>query len=364
MTFHLLLRRGIFAIIILACLCAADLTAESTAESTSELRGTKQLSVGIILPLSGRAATMGNAIHNGALLALNSLDPDLRARLHVYFEDDLSEARNTVSAFRKLRIENKVEVVVTALSNAGNAIVPLSEEAGMPLIAIAVDQNISKGREQAVTIWANLDDLAAEAVAEAHRRGYKKVAMVTTLHEGNIAMRRSLVSAAGSIIELPFSEEVLPTDTDFSTIISKIGAAKDLDAIVNMLHPMQSGIFVKQAFKQGLKLPQFSLTNFEDLGVRRSAGNALDGQWYVAAKYAPTFVERYKAHYPDASLLGAAYGNDVILLLAEALKSDLEISKYLRTVKGFSGAVETISADGNNGFRMPVAVKVVGKDGI
>jgi hypothetical protein len=37
--------------------------------------------------------------------------------------------------------------------------------------------------------------------------------------------------------------------------------------------------------------------------------------------------------------------------------------KYLQTVKDFHGAIEGISADGHNGFKMPVTVKVVGKDG-
>jgi ABC-type branched-subunit amino acid transport system substrate-binding protein len=336
------------------------------AESQPTPSAPRPLALGIILPLSGKAATMGNAIYNGSQLALKSLPPTIRSKLDVYYEDDGSESKNTVSAFQKLRAEHKIDVVVSALSNAGNAIVPLSEQAGVTLIAIAVDRNISKDKHHAVTIWASLNDLAEEAVKEAKRRGYKKVAMVTTSHEGNVAMRSAFLAAANSDIGLAVSEEVLPTETDFSTIIAKIVARNDIQAVVNLLHPIQAGVFVKQAFSRGLTLPQFCLTNFEDAGVRKSADKALLGQWYVSAKYSSDFLMQYHRDYSEASLMGAPYGHDIILLIAESLKAEADgsgVMKYLQTVKDFHGAIEGISADGHNGFKMPVTVKVVGKDG-
>jgi len=96
--------------------------------------------VGIILPLSGKASGVGSGVRNGTALALNALSEAERSKLHVVYEDDGSEPRNAVSAFQRLLADKKIDVVITAMSNSGNAVVPLSERAGVTLISLALTE--------------------------------------------------------------------------------------------------------------------------------------------------------------------------------------------------------------------------------
>lgn len=328
--------------------------------------GSDSFRVGLILPLTGRASSLGTAILNGAQLALDSLPPEVRSGLEVAVEDDGSESKNSVTAYRKLQSDRGLGIVVSALSNAGNVITPLSERDGVPHISIALDQKISKGKTRTFTFWASSEKLSAVAVPEARRRGYRNVALVTTSHEGNIAMRNALVSASGDLMTYLLSEELLPTDRDFSTVITRMKRFRNLDAVANLLHPAQAGLFFRQAWDQGLHVPQFCLANFEDLGVRQVAGSSLQGQWYVAAEYSDDFIERYTARFPKKSVMGAAYGHDAVLLIANFIarrNGGGDVVNFLRNVKGFDGAMKSLSADGQNGFQMTLEVKVVGKDG-
>ncbi len=350
------MRKGIlffFALtLIFETLCFAD---------TSPLR------IGVVLPLSGKGAGVGVAIRNGMHMAYDKLPGSTRALLSMQFEDDGAEPRQSVSAVQRLLNGKNIDLIVTAFSSTGNAVVPITERANMPLISMAYDRGISDGKLNTFTFWIDVDDAAFAAVKEAEHRRYRKIAIVSSLHEGNIAMREKLMRAGAGRVDFPILEEVLLTEKDLNSHVLRIRTGPQVDGIALLMHPAHLGAFVRSLRANRVALPFFTLGGFEDKDVRIGAGNDLIGGWYSATEYSPWFLPAYREKYPKDSTFGAAFGHDAVLLLAEpALKGlrKAELSDHLRKAQVAGGAFSKVIANGKNGFSFPVVIKVVGKDGV
>ena len=319
-----------------------------------------------ILPLTGKGASVGLAIQNGMTLALEDL-PRAEQQMVLRFDDDAADSKQTVGIVQRLLGSKQADVILTAFSNAGNAVVPITEAKGVPFLSLAYDRGVSEGKKYAFTFWIDVDDLARAAVIEMQRLGYRKVGLVTTEHEGNIAMRGKLVKAAETTFEFPLSEEVQLGETDFSAQILRLRRAP-VDALGLLMHGAHLGQFAKVLREQKIDVPLFTLGNFEDKGVRVSAGGALKGQWYAAPQYEDSFIRRYKERYPGDSTFGAAFGYEALRLVAQTAQSSGSDVQHI--VSAFEraqlspGAFPGVQADGRHSFRFPTTIKKVGEDGI
>lgn len=343
----------------LSVLCCFLLSTGSPEAASAE----KPLKVGAIMALSGDAASIGEAVKNGMMLAYDELPPDKRERIDLQFEDDGLAAKNAVSAFTKLTSSNGVDVILNFSSGTAHAIAPLAESKKIPFVAIASDGRIVQGRKYSVLFWVTPDEEAKVTVPEALRRGYKRVARILTTQEGVIAARDAFDRFNSGRIAVVLDEEYPPDIKDFRPFIAKLRSRKDIDAVFPILLPGQCGTFAKQLRQAGITLPMFSIEMFGDSNEVKAAAGALDGAWYTnAADPSAEFLARYKKKYPNASTFGAANGHDFVLLLAAALDRDASregINHFLHNVKDFSGALGTYSSSGDNRFTLPAAVMLV-----
>jgi branched-chain amino acid transport system substrate-binding protein len=314
--------------------------------------------VGAILSLSGRAATYPVSVKNGMEMAYHKLPASLKNSIALIYEDDASETRNAVAAWQKLK-QQGVDVIVTAYSSNGHALAPLTERSGVTLLSVALDSTVVKGTKHAFHFFMSNDDLAPAAVAEAIRRGYRKIALVTTTHEGNYSMKDTFLRANAGRIEIARSEEVQLDSSDFSWLITKLRASDGISAVGVFMHPAHIGLFAKQARRLGLELPLFTFVNFPEPSVQADAAGALKGQWYVSNQLPEEFLSFYLKRYPGGSVSGAPFGYDAMLLIARAAKENVPakaFSDYMFSVRDFEGALGRYSANGHNGFTFPVVV--------
>lgn len=317
--------------------------------------------VGVVIGLTGKSASVGEAIRNGIELALNSTDSEPASCLTVSYDDYGSDSKNAVSGYERFK-QSGADVILSVMSNAGNALSPLAEKDQIPLISLAMDRGISRGKRYVCSIFALTDDLAHAAVLEAQKRGYHKLALVFTSHEGNVAQSQSLLHAAQGLLEVTRTEEILPSETDFKAMILRIKALNGVDAVANLLHPHQAGLFARQAHDYGLTLPEFSLGNFEDAAVIADARGALEGQWFPTVDYKESYIQQYRTTFPGASLFTSGFSYDAILLLRQAARRHIApktIPEYLSSAGGFAGATTPVSWDGDSGFRYPIKIHEV-----
>ena len=142
---------------------------------TKEEKTNEPIKIGIILPLSGNAAALGESARNAAILAKEKFK-DTKNKYELIFEDDQADSKKTVSAFKKLVDVNQISAVITAFSGPGNAIAPLAQKEQIIHFSVgSADTNIPKGKEYVFSHWLKPENEAEVYVKEAKNRGLKKL---------------------------------------------------------------------------------------------------------------------------------------------------------------------------------------------
>lgn len=320
----------------------------------------RHLKIGVIMPLSGEAASFAAPLKNGLELGLKSLPAELRNQIELKFEDDGLDPKRAISAFN-VQTSWGADAVVNFSSGTAHALAPLAEKSKFPLIAIASDKNIVKKREFSFIHWVSAEAEGQVAAEELKRRGYRSLAIVAGEHPGTIAIQEALADKFGSK-EVLLSETFISDIRDFRSVISKIQRLNP-EAVSIILFPGQCATFAKQLRQSGYK---GDISGFEVMGDAnevKAAGGALNGIWYVdASNGLPSFLENFKKTYGEsAGTYSAANGYDIIQILAAAWRagnrSGPELAKSLATLKDYSGALGTYSATGDHLFTLEAAVK-------
>lgn len=351
---------------ILLVLCSLSLSVRCFA-SPAPVSNDEKLTVGIIMPLSGEAASIGESCKNAMLMAYEQLTPDTKSKLQLIFEDDAMQAKNSVSAFNKLVRIDGAEVIVNFSSGTARALSPLTEQKQIPLIAVASDPQVVANKKFAVNFWVSPDEEAKLLIPEALARGYKNIARISTIQDGVVAANQAFDRHNQGRINIALDEEYAPDVKDFRTLIAKLRNKGNIDAIIVALMPGQLGVFAKQLRQAQVTLPIFGWEILEDSGEVKASDGALIGAWYVnAADAQAKFIHEFTQKYPNASLFATGNSYDLVLLLAEALKhggTSKDVNSFLHSVKDFQGTLGTYSASGDNRFTLPAALKVVTKSG-
>jgi len=336
-----------------------------TVADTTE--ATPKYKIGAILPLSGDAAALGRASENGMRMALDTLPTKESSRIEVKFEDDGLVITRSVAAFRKLVDIDKVNAVICWSSGTCKAIAPLAEASKIPLVAIASDSAVSKGRKFAVNFWVTPEAETKALMPEALRRGYKRVAIVSAIQEGAQACRDAFLKQSQGTIEIAFNEEYPSDLKDFRSVVTRLKNVKDVDAILMILMPGQLGTFAKQLRQAGVQAPMFGYETFEDKSEVENSSGALVGSWFATASTGDeSFVAKFKERFPEDVIVTANNGYDAIALLSTASSSNSSpetVAEFLRTVRDFPGVSGTFSSSGDNRFTLPATLKYVAKDG-
>lgn len=314
--------------------------------------------VGVTVDLSGAVAPVGNAIKNIITMAQADFAPQGDVRF--VFEDDGFQPKNTLTAIQKLRQSDGAQAFITFGSGTSLAAVSYTENAQLPLVALAISERVSKGRSFAVRHFVATKALTEVTIAEVLRRKYRRIALISLQQEAMAAQREEFTRALGE--RVVFQAEVLPTDTDFLSVVTRAKAAR-ADAAYLLLLPPQLSVVAKL-----LRAVQFSGEIFgsQPMGVQSeiaAAQGALEGAWFASSddRAATAVFDRYSARFGKTHFAEMAHAYDAAHLLISGLRSGNVIG-YLHGLSDFHGALGSYKADGENGFTIQALVKVI-RDG-
>lgn len=336
--------------------------------------------IGAILPLTGSAALLGTEIKQGMELAIkeiNSTGGIGGRRLEVIFLDSKNDAKEGVSAARKLLDLDQVPVIITAMSSVTMAIIPIIDKRKIVLFSTVTATPGLTQKSQWVFRDYYTTDTQGEAMARflTEEAGVKAVAVLYINDDygvtGTEVFRKIYSDRGGNILT---SEAYEKASTDLRAQITKAMMHKP-EAIHIIAYGQALAIAVRQIRELGYKGKILSYTGLVDQDVLKQAGSAAEGAIVVASTYDPQapvgrvqkqFIETYREAFAKLPSHYPAFGYDATILLVEAMRGKgylpEEIRQGLLTLGEQELVLGTVRVSENREVAFTQVIKII-RDG-
>jgi len=292
----------------------------------------EEISIGVVLPLTGHLASAGELMKQGFDLALAEINNAQSGNTKFMFiiEDDTSTPEGAVDAFKKLIHQDGLTVILgPASSSATEAAFPIAQENQVVAVSpTSGARGLSAIGDFVFRIPLTTDVLVPKGIQVTHAKlGYQRVVTMYDETDGFSTDRDTALQEAFSVngIEILTTEVFRSGDTDFSAQLTRIQALNPDAIFVSALPPEKPGILI-QIHQLGISVPVIisSLTSAELEPAGVAAEGAITFIGWLPTDDTPgnqAFVQNYSATYgmePNA-FVSASYAS--VYILAEAIKN-------------------------------------------
>lgn len=266
---------------ILLCSCAATFAEENRLS---------QIRVGLLLVLSGPYASLGEDCRQGVEVAkgvLGAGDTLEGKEIKFFYGDTQADPKVAVNEFKKMLNVHNIHLAITLRSPIGMALNPLSARAKVPLLGAVGHTDFVPTNPFAFQLWSTgLEDGEALANLISMNNG-KRVALITTEDDWTVSVSDGFRKGARRHgLTLVYDQSLLPTETEFLSVISKLRNSNSDSIIINS-GITQIGPIIKKLREQGFTQQIYSTFWVAKPEVLDSAGPAaLEGVKFVEASLA------------------------------------------------------------------------------
>jgi branched-chain amino acid transport system substrate-binding protein len=336
-----------------------------------------EVKIGVLMPLTGDAATLGEPAWNAIQLAFeqwNGKKSTDESLVRAIPEDTKAEPSAGVSAFHKLITVDKVKIVIGPLTSTVTlAVAPIAEQ--NKIVIISPGASAPKISDAGEYVFRNelsdSDGGKIQAEIAIQKLHYKKVACVyinTDYGSGLLdVFRQRFVELGGEIV---LAESFDPGETDFRSVISKI---KRLSPDAVFLIAIDETIpFVRQKSELGLRASIYTTPIFENIMYLQKLGDLAEGIIYVYYgeynersdnEIVQQFVESYHSKFGINPTYYSALAYDAANIVIQALNmanfNPKTVRENLYKIKNFQGVTGLTSFDTNGDVSKPVSLKTV-----
>jgi len=322
-----------------------------------------QIKIGSILAVTGPASFLGDPEKKTLQIYVDEINAKggvngQKLELTVY--DDAANANKARTFATRLVEEDKV-VAVIGPSTTGStlAIMPVFEDAHIPLISLAGAVQIIRPVRKWVFKTPHTDTMACEKIfADLKRRHLTQVALISGTGGFGKSMSSECHKVAGKVgIKIMTEETYGPRDSDMTPQLTKIRDTPGVQAVVNPGFGQGPAIVTRNYRQVGIKVPLYESHGVCSKQYIKLAGAAADGvrlpcaalliadklpandpQKPVVVNYARTFQKA--TGQPVSTFGGHAY--DGLMILVDAMKraksSDpAKVRDAIEQTKGYIG---------------------------
>lgn len=319
--------------------CVVCLTVVLSAALAEE----RPFSVGFVLALSGPWAEFGEAQKNALELARLEA-PALFSGIKFIYEDGAHQPALSLSAYRKLKSQDQVNIVFVWGVQPAEILAPLAEQDKLPLLVSAQAASVARQRKYVIRTINYSEQYSQKLLEFARHENKHRLALVIAQMSFYELLAEGLKNNLADGESLTVLESVTPETSDFRTTITKAKQGK-FDWLGLYLAPPQILAFLAQASQQEFHPQYFGATPFQSDSLIQQANGALENSIYVHNIVTADFKSRYSAHfgndhqipwaanaYDTASLIGRLFSDSNAALSGE------EIIQRISSVSGGSGA--------------------------
>ncbi len=286
----------------------ARLARDGQYETPEDLRLARVDRIGVLCPLSGEYATLGQALYDGALLALEEHNRASGDSLSMVGLDTRGDEVVAVQAARTLIEKDRVIAIVGALtSSTTTAVAVLCQERGVPLVSpTATNENISQLGEFVFQTNLTRDfetRLVAQAAVQALLR--RRFAILYPDDEDGRAKAdvfAAEIEALGARVVA--SEPLHRGQTDFRQAITRVREAGP-EALFLPIAPSEMRLLGPQLVFHDLRVQLLGPSTWINTGLLRQAQDSLDravvpsDQALVSQAESEHFARQWRRRFPE-----------------------------------------------------------------
>jgi branched-chain amino acid transport system substrate-binding protein len=321
------------------------------------------IKVGVVVPLSGNMAFLGENARSGMLLRKKEMSANTHFDYQLIFEDDEFVPAKTNMAVRKLKALDNIDVLVTLWANSYDVAMPLIKGSHIVHMSPECWANPT-GYPYDFVLGGACDDYASMMANALNALHAKKIAVFSSQASYNTLFHKALSQKL---------EKMKITIADFHMTNSE---TRDFRTYALKLEEIKPDILVVTA---GVPMAEIALRQMHQIGYHPlvAGGTAdfldinhevTDGGFYVLT--IPTtdaFEKKFQSAYKHSSVYPAANAYDTLSVLINACEqlpgkskpSAEAISNQLRKTQEFSGAMGNTSFTAPNKLSCPLAYYLI-----
>jgi branched-chain amino acid transport system substrate-binding protein len=346
----------LFIVIILLAGCSSQITGRVVETPVK---------IGVMAPLTGVAANLGENMLRGINLAINDSED-----YELIIEDDQCNSRSGVNVAKKLIEMDNVDVIIGSICTvAVLPSAPLVEVAKVPRVTsgLAV-QKVANAGDYHFTFIPEIKHQVKATINYAKKQNYSSIAILSVNDELGREMMSELKNSLDNI-NLTGEEYFEKTESDFKVYFAKV-IVDNPDAIYLMGYTPNYINLVKQAKELGVKVPLLGWSLYQYPEVIQSLGEDASMVVYsypedpreLNAKM--RFKEQFQDRYGVEPDIYAANAYDSYMIVKSALdkcKKNREcIKQELYSLNNYEGVNGFITVDDRGVcIREEVAMKTV-----
>ena len=341
-----------------------------------------KITLAMVNPLTGDAATYGVSHKNGLELALaeiNKAGGVKGQQIELLTHDDAGDPKQAAAGAQKFAdMKSVVAVVGSCLSSNTLAMVPITDKAKLPHTVVSSSSHKLSGMSKYFFRMAVQDDKVGGLMVDLSQGKFKpkKMALLYLNNDYGKGLLLSIEPQAKKHgITLTSAQTYLANDKDYSALLTKVKAEAPDVLLVGSTYT-DGGLIVKQAREMGLMMPIVGPTGLYSPKYMEIAGKAVENTYFLGV-FVPTnpdpkvqeFVKKYNEKYgmePD-TFAALAYDQGYVLkdaLEKAAAKGAVTRENVREAMAGssFKGVTGTVTFDAKGDWVRPYLFVTV-KDG-
>jgi ABC-type branched-subunit amino acid transport system substrate-binding protein len=321
--------------------------------------------IGIITPLTGDLAFVGQSVRNGINYGLQDLG-NTKFKYVAVFEDNQYHGTKTALITPKLINIDKVDALISTWTETGLIVSPIAEKYKVLHFGMCWAPKVAEGRYN-FDIYAPPREQVRAYVAGLKKRGITSLAILYCNSNSANQLLEELnkqLPAAG--IQVVAREGFNFGERDFRTVLAKINQKHPAALFMHGFSPEVE--LIGRQFTEG-KFP-FQLTSIE-IFDETPQQSLFEGDWYAGPILAdPALAERYRRQFGYYMMNAVPYMHDIVKIIAQAYESfpgdqkptTDQVVDVISNMKSFSGWGGTFIPNKEGYFEGKSTIKMI-KDG-
>lgn len=359
---------GLFLVIFIGFAAYYFLSDQSVTNFESKI-----VKIGVILPLTGEAASYGVKIKAGIDFAFKNSSENVRKKIEVIYEDSQGKDIAAINSYNKLVNLDKARIFIGPFNSS--AVLALTNNVAKDnsflMLPTATSPKITAAGNNIFRIISS-DIYDSKVLSEfiTEEKKQTKISVVYLNNEYGVGFVNAFKSSLKKKSLILVGEYAIGDQLkNYKSIIKKI-IASDAEAIV-VIGINEVGYFLKQSKEMGLTKQFYSTGMIENPEVVRIAGDASNNVIYTYPSFdlkrkrqsVLNFVVNFTQQNNVQPSILEALGYDSFVLLGEAISekkyTPSEIRQYLLDLNDYEGVTGQLTFDKNGDVLKPIGIKEI-----